>query len=124
MPIHSYVYKGNNIWDQTVNSDTSINVTFDHKVDNVLPWLQTPSTIIFGAVNPDDTFNVTNECPEEIICVKIEDVVLHVSVKIMDAPHAAVHVLRLKLAGIEVYEKLVKAQKKVQRLERKFLGTL
>lgn len=61
---------------------------------------------------------------EEIIGVKIEDAVLHVSVKIMDAPHAAVHVLRLKLAGIEVYEKLVKAQKKVQRLEEKFLLTL
>lgn len=61
---------------------------------------------------------------EEIIGAKIEDGVLHVALKIMDAPCAAVHVFRLRLAGIEAYEKLINAQKKIQRLEEKFQNSL
>jgi hypothetical protein len=61
---------------------------------------------------------------EEIIGAKIEDDVLHVALKITDAPYAAVHVFRLRLAGIEAYEKLIDAQKKIQRLEEKFLNSL
>lgn len=61
---------------------------------------------------------------EEIIGARIEEGVLYLSVKIMTGPSAAVRVFDLNLAGIEVYEKLVKAQKKVQRLEEKFLNKI
>lgn len=61
---------------------------------------------------------------EEIISAKIEDDVLHVALKITDAPHAAVDVFRLRLAGIDAYEKLIEAQKKVRRLQEKFLDSI